>query len=87
VAIGIRPYGPMSALGHKRTWRWEFAMSASPRKRTFLSTISMSALCRKQTSRLYSIISSARPDKGSGTAIPSARAVFRFMYSSILVAC
>ena len=35
----------------------------------------------------YSITSSARPDKVSGTVIPSALAVFRLMNSSILVPC
>src|SRR2546427_7896587 len=37
--------------------------------------------------RTHSNISSARPDRGSGTVMPSALAVFRLMYSSNLVAC
>ena len=36
----------MSALGHKRTFRWVRAMSLCPRKRTFASVITMSALCK-----------------------------------------
>src|SRR5207244_4167879 len=35
----------------------------------------------------YSITSSARPSRGSGTLMPSALAVLRLMYSSTLVAC
>jgi hypothetical protein len=35
----------------------------------------------------YSMISSARPDKVSGTVMPSALAVFKLMYSSTLVPC
>src|SRR5262249_47589297 len=35
----------------------------------------------------HSITSSARPDKGSGTVMPSALAVFRFRKSSTLVDC
>jgi hypothetical protein len=35
----------------------------------------------------YSITSSARPDRGSGTVMPSALAVLRLMKSSTLVAC
>jgi hypothetical protein len=37
--------------------------------------------------RTYSINSSARPDRGSGTVMPSALAVFRLMYISTLVTC
>ena len=46
----------------------------------------MSALGHKRTLISHSNSSSARPDKGSGTATPSALAVFRLMYSSTLVA-
>ena len=35
----------------------------------------------------YSISSSARPDSGSGTVMPSVLAVLRLMYSSTFVAC
>src|SRR5262249_17698076 len=35
----------------------------------------------------HSITSSARPDNGSGTVMPSALAVFRLMYNSNLLAC
>ena len=43
------------------------------------------AKCGHRT--FHSNNSSARPDSGSGTEMPSAFAVFRLMYSSILVAC
>src|SRR5262245_37296047 len=36
---------------------------------------------------LYSISSSARPDRGSGMERPNALAVLRLMYSSTFVAC
>src|SRR2546430_10336069 len=36
---------------------------------------------------IHSNTSSARPDKGSGTVMPSALAVFRFRKSSTLVDC
>src|SRR5262249_10891797 len=37
--------------------------------------------------RVYSMISSARPDKDSGTVMPSALAVLRLMANSIFVTC
>ena len=53
-----------------------------------LKSISFSASLRGMADiGSYSITSSARPDKGSGTATPSARAVFRFICRSNLVAC
>src|SRR5262245_22822160 len=42
---------------------------------------------RYERAALHSNISSARPDRGSGTAMPSALAVLRLMKSSTLVAC
>ena len=51
-------------------------MSALPRKQAFLGMILMPALCQKQTFDTYSINSSARPDRGNGTVMPSALAVF-----------
>jgi hypothetical protein len=42
---------------------------------------------RDELTSLYSNTSSARPDKGSGTVMPSALAVFRFRKSSTLVDC
>ena len=57
------------------------------RKRTFAHAIRMSALGQKQTFDSYSINSSARPDRGNGTVMPSASAVLRFRNSSTFVAC
>src|SRR6516164_9852220 len=61
-------------------------MSALPRKQAFLGMILMPALCQKQTFDTYSINSSARPDRGNGTAMPSVLAVLRFRKSSTFVA-
>src|SRR5215471_3716951 len=49
-------------------------------------------LCQNQThaaqqKETYSNSSSARPDRGSGTVMPSSLAVFRLMISSTFVAC
>ena len=41
----------------------------------------------QQIQSLYSITSSARPDRGSGIVMPSVLAVLRLMYSSTFVAC
>jgi hypothetical protein len=58
-----------------------------PQKQTSDGHQAMSALCQKRTSPIYSINSSARPDRGSGTVMPSAFAVLRLMQSSTLVDC
>src|SRR5215469_12811314 len=42
---------------------------------------------RYERAALHSITSSARPDRGSGTVMPSALAVLRFRNSSTFVAC
>src|SRR5215831_11105218 len=42
---------------------------------------------RGEVAPLHSITSSARPESGSGTVMPSALAVLRLMKSSTLVAC
>src|SRR5262249_33779808 len=42
---------------------------------------------RDELAALHSITSSARPDKGRGTVMPSALAVLRLMISSTFVAC
>src|SRR5262249_24215587 len=42
---------------------------------------------RYELAPLHSITSSARPESGSGTVMPSARAVLRFRNSSTLVDC
>ena len=61
---------PMSALGHKRTFR---------------SAIVMSALCQKRTSANHSMILSARASSDGGTVRPSALAVLRLITSSYVV--
>src|SRR6516164_10195385 len=42
---------------------------------------------RDELASAHSKTSSARPDRGSGTVMPSALAVFRLIYNSTLVAC
>ncbi len=58
----------------------KFRCPLYPRKRT------LNGLMHRSKKDRYSITSSARPDKGSGTVIPSALAVLRFTISSTLVA-
>jgi len=55
-------------------------------KNTFATQSAISGLmhCNKKH---HSKISSARPDSGRGMVMPSARAVFKLMYISTLVAC
>src|SRR5438874_6342381 len=63
-------------------WQLRALLSARrerPRSRT--------AEQRDELAAGHSISSSARPDSGSGTVMPSALALFRFRKSSTLVAC
>ena len=67
-------------------------MSALPLKPDKAQTCGLSDLCQSrpnapQQREHHSKISSARPDGGSGTVMPNARAVFKLMNISTLAAC
>jgi len=83
----------MSALGQKQTSAHVRAMSALPPKADMnqhsrdVRFVPKADQVHRSKKWPYSISSSARPDSGSGMVMPSVLAVFRLIYSSILVAC
>ena len=74
----------MSALGQKRTYAVQNAMSALPPIATSIALFGMSALSQKRTFGFHSITSSARARSCDGIAMPSDFAVLRLMISSNL---
>ena len=62
-------------------------ISVLPQKRTSSARSACRLRAKLRHRAIHSITSSARPSIGSGTVIPSALAVFRFMISSTFVAC
>ena len=78
----------VSALGQKQTCAVHQPMSALPPESGHSSLRLACPLCANSGHAIFhSNNSSARPERGSGTVMPSALAVFRLMYRSTLVTC
>ena len=75
---------PMSTLGHKQTFAMQHGMSALPPKADMCSATSDVRFV-PIADTAYSIISSARPIRSSGTVMPNARAVLRLTIISTVV--
>src|SRR3954469_24068825 len=86
-----RPMNAMAALAKSLPDGLEIRLLLFSRDQTHVGHQRMSERChtpnRQRQSYGYSMISSARPSNGIGTAKPRAFAVFRLTTSSTFVAC
>jgi hypothetical protein len=78
----------MSELGQSRSFDGVCSMSELPSKAEVdPRSCDVAKVPKGDITRIHSNTSSARPDRGNGTVIPSALAVLRFRNSSTLVDC